>query len=59
MFHCVEATFGAASGGTPRIKNGAPRDELKSLDVSNRAILYLYLKGVKNSKALTAILLAL
>ena len=27
---CVEGTFGVASGGTPRMKDGAPRDELKN-----------------------------
>ena len=27
---CVEGAFGAASGGTPKMKNGAPRDELKN-----------------------------
>ena len=30
VFHCVEGAFGAASGGTPKMKNGAPRDELKN-----------------------------
>ena len=30
VFHCVEGAFGASSGGTPKMKNGAPRDELKS-----------------------------
>ena len=27
VFHCVEVSFGASSGGTPIMKNGAPRDE--------------------------------
>ena len=30
VFHCVEGAFGAASGGTPKMKHGAPRDELKN-----------------------------
>ena len=30
VFHCVEGAFGASSGGTPKMKNGAPRDELKN-----------------------------
>ena len=30
VFHCVEGPFGASSGGTPKIKNGAPRDEPKN-----------------------------
>ena len=30
VFHCVEGSFGASSGGTPKMKNGAPRDELKN-----------------------------
>ena len=30
VFHCVQGTFGAASGGTPKRKNGAPREELKN-----------------------------
>ena len=30
VFHCVEGAFGAASGGTPKMKNGAPRDELRN-----------------------------
>ena len=29
VFHCVEGAFGASSGGTPKMKNGAPRDEPK------------------------------
>ena len=29
MLHCVEGAFGASSGGTPKLKNGVPRDELK------------------------------
>ena len=29
VFHCVEGAFDAASGGTPKMKNGAPRDEFK------------------------------
>ena len=29
-FHCVEGAFGASSGGYPKMKNGAPRDELKN-----------------------------
>ena len=32
-FHCVEGAFGASSGGTPEMKNGAPRDELKMVVV--------------------------
>ena len=30
VFHCVEGAFGASSGGTPKMRNGAPRDELKN-----------------------------
>ena len=30
VFHCVEGAFGASSGGTPQMKNGAPRDEPKN-----------------------------
>ena len=30
VFHCVEGAFGASSRGTPKMKNGAPRDELKN-----------------------------
>ena len=30
MFHCVEGALGVASGGTPKMKHGAPRDELKN-----------------------------
>ena len=30
VFHCVGGAFGAASGGTPKMKNVAPRDELKN-----------------------------
>ena len=30
VFHCVEGAFGASSGGTPKMKHGAPRDELKN-----------------------------
>ena len=30
VFECVEGAFGAASGGTPEMQNGAPRDELKN-----------------------------
>ena len=30
VFHCVEGAFGASSGGTPKMKNAAPRDELKN-----------------------------
>ena len=30
VFHCVEGAFSAASGGTPKMQNGAPRDELKN-----------------------------
>ena len=30
VFHCVEGAFGAPSGGNPKTKNGAPRDELKN-----------------------------
>ena len=30
LFHCVEGAFGASSGGTPKMKNGAPRDELQN-----------------------------
>ena len=31
VFHCVEGGifFGASARGTPKMKNGAPRDELK------------------------------
>ena len=28
--HCVAGAFAAASGGTPKMKNGVLRDELKS-----------------------------
>ena len=30
VLRCVEGAFGASSGGTPKLKNGAPRDELKN-----------------------------
>ena len=30
VFHCVEGAFGASSGATPKMKNGAPRDEPKN-----------------------------
>ena len=30
VFLCVEGAFGAASGGTPKLKGGAPQDELKN-----------------------------
>ena len=30
VFRCAEGAFGAAFGGTTKIKNGAPRDELKN-----------------------------
>ena len=30
VFHCVEGAFGASSRGTPKLKNGAPRDALKN-----------------------------
>ena len=30
VFHCVEVAFGLSSGGAPKMKNGAPRDELKN-----------------------------
>ena len=30
VFHCVEGAFGASSGGTPKLKNGVLRDELKN-----------------------------
>ena len=30
VFHCVEGAFGASSGGTPKMKNGAPRYELEN-----------------------------
>ena len=30
VFHCVEGAFGAASRGTPKTQNGAPRNELKN-----------------------------
>ena len=30
VFQCVGGAFGAASGGPPKMKNGAPRDELKN-----------------------------
>ena len=32
VFHCIEGAFGASFiwGGTPKMKNGAPRDELKN-----------------------------
>ena len=30
LFHCVEGGFDAASGGTPKMKIGAPRDELRN-----------------------------
>ena len=30
VFHCIEGAFGVSSGGTPKMKNGAPRDELKN-----------------------------
>ena len=30
VFHCIEGAFGASSGGTPKMKRRAPRDELKN-----------------------------
>ena len=30
VFPCVEGAFCASSGGTPKMKNGAPRDEPKN-----------------------------
>ena len=30
VFHCVEGAFGASSGCTPKMKNGAPRGEPKN-----------------------------
>ena len=30
VFHCVEGALGASSRGTPKMKNGTPRDELKN-----------------------------
>ena len=30
VFHCVEKPFDASSGDTPKMKNGAPRDEPKN-----------------------------
>ena len=30
VFHCVEGAFGASSGGAPKMKHGAPRDEPKN-----------------------------
>ena len=30
VFHCVEGAFDASCGGTPKMKNGALRDELKN-----------------------------
>ena len=53
VFHCVEGAFGASSGGTPKMKNGAPRDELKNgrglgwgrpleANPRNRAIVMLF-----------------
>ena len=40
MFHCVEGAFGAASGGTPKMKNGATRDELKNGRGRSWAVAY-------------------
>ena len=33
VFHCVKEAIGASSGGTPKMKNGAPRDEQKMVVV--------------------------
>ena len=41
VFHCVEGAFGASSGGTPKMKNGAPRDELKNGRGHRWAVPYL------------------
>ena len=41
VFHCVERAFGAASGVTPKTKNGAPRDELKNGRGRGWAVAYL------------------
>ena len=30
VLHCVEGAFGASSRGTPKLKHGVPRDELKN-----------------------------
>ena len=40
VFHCVERAFGASSGGTPKMKNGAPRDELKNGRCRGWAVAY-------------------
>ena len=41
VFHCVEGAFGASPGGTPKMKNGAPRDELKNGRGRGWAVPYL------------------
>ena len=30
VFHCVEGALGASSWDTPKMKNGAPQDQLKN-----------------------------
>ena len=42
VFHCVEGAFGASSGGTPIMKNGAPQDELKNGRGRGWAVPYAY-----------------
>ena len=41
VFHCVEGAFGVSSGGVPKMKNGAPRDELKNGRGRGWAVPYL------------------
>ena len=42
VFHRVEGAFGAASGGTPKMKNAAPRDELKNGRGRGWAVAYSF-----------------
>ena len=48
VFNCVEGAFGASSGGTPKMKNGAPRDELKNGRGRGWAGPYFNLKLLKS-----------
>ena len=48
VFHCVEGAFGASSGGTPNMKNGAPRDELKNGRGRGWAVPYCFLGPREN-----------
>ena len=46
VFHCVEGAFGASSGGTPKINNRAPRDELKNGRGRGWAVAYVWIPHI-------------